>query len=266
LQNQKCVVLAGIEGRIALRDEPPGGWKKVRERAQKRAKTLAASAARKQEFGNVSSMFDGDLYGSDRRRRPAGVVQAASSWRKEEHRSAERDLSGVGRGGGLAGRSTAGPGASPAAFLKSDAQIGPRITRLNAVRVCNQPNEREETTMGNPFVHVELNTNDVNKAKLFYSKLFDWKLEDLDTPGDGYTLIKVGDGVGGGMMKQPVPGAPSNWVAYVGVDDIRAATQKAKSLGAKILMDSHEIPGMGWFSTIVDPTGATLNLWKPMAK
>jgi uncharacterized protein len=117
--------------------------------------------------------------------------------------------------------------------------------------------------MGNPFVHVELQSTDVNKAKSFYSKLFDWKLEDMDSEGGGYTVIKVGNGTGGGMMKQPVPGASSAWVAYVGVDDIKAATQKAKSLGAKILMDSHEIPGFGWFSTIVDPTGATLNLWKP---
>jgi len=120
--------------------------------------------------------------------------------------------------------------------------------------------------MGNPFVHVELNTNDLSKAKTFYSKLFDWKLEDLYMPGNGYTLIKVCEGTGGGMMKQPAPGAPSAWVAYVGVDDIKAATQKAKSLGAKIMMDSHEIPGIGWFSTIVDPTGAVLNLWKPVAK
>jgi uncharacterized protein len=123
--------------------------------------------------------------------------------------------------------------------------------------------EKGKQKMGNPFVHVELQSTDVNKAKSFYSKLFDWKLEDMDSEGGGYTVIKVGNGTGGGMMKQPVPGASSAWVAYVGVDDIKAATQKAKSLGAKILMDSHEIPGFGWFSTIVDPTGATLNLWKP---
>jgi predicted enzyme related to lactoylglutathione lyase len=30
--------------------------------------------------------------------------------------------------------------------------------------------------MANPFVHVELNTTDVGKAKTFYGKLFDWKL------------------------------------------------------------------------------------------
>ena len=34
--------------------------------------------------------------------------------------------------------------------------------------------------MSNPFVHVELNTTDVDKAKSFYSKLFDWELEDMD--------------------------------------------------------------------------------------
>ena len=117
--------------------------------------------------------------------------------------------------------------------------------------------------MGNPFVHVELNTTDLGKAKEFYRKLFDWKLED--TPmgeGSSYTLIDVGQGTGGGMMKHPMPGAPSAWLAYVAVDDIGAATQKAKSLGASIAKDVTEIPGIGWFSIIVDPTGATLALWK----
>ena len=33
--------------------------------------------------------------------------------------------------------------------------------------------------MANPFVHVELNTHDVGKAKEFYGSLFDWKLEDV---------------------------------------------------------------------------------------
>ena len=33
--------------------------------------------------------------------------------------------------------------------------------------------------MANPFVHVELNTTDVSRAKAFYGKLFDWKLEDV---------------------------------------------------------------------------------------
>ncbi len=119
--------------------------------------------------------------------------------------------------------------------------------------------------MANPFVHVELNTTDVDKAKAFYRKLFDWTLEDGPIAGMGgstYTMIKVGKGTGGGIMKHPMPGAPSTWLAYVEVDDIAASTNKAKSLGATIIQDVHEVPDAGWFSIIIDPTGAALGLWK----
>ena len=45
--------------------------------------------------------------------------------------------------------------------------------------------------MGNPFVHVELNTTDIGKAKTFYGQLFDWELEDVEMgPSGRYTLIK----------------------------------------------------------------------------
>jgi predicted enzyme related to lactoylglutathione lyase len=122
--------------------------------------------------------------------------------------------------------------------------------------------------MANPFVHVELATNDVAKAKTFYGKLFDWKLEDVPM-GDGagnYTLIGVGDGTAGGMMKNPMPNAPSMWMAYVLVDDIEASTKKAAALGGKVMKGVTEVMGMGWLSIIVDPTGAMLGLWKPKKK
>ena len=121
--------------------------------------------------------------------------------------------------------------------------------------------------MPNPFVHVELNTTDPIKAKGFYGKLFSWKLEDMPMgPGEVYTMVKPGSGTGGGIMKHPVPGAPSMWLAYVEVEDIKAATAKAKSLGADIKRDVTEVPGMGWFTIIADPTGATLGLWQTAKK
>jgi predicted enzyme related to lactoylglutathione lyase len=81
-----------------------------------------------------------------------------------------------------------------------------------------------------------------------------------------YTMINVGEGTGGGMMKQPVPGAPSGWLAYALVDDVRVATAKAQSLGAKVMRDVTEVPNAGSFSIIIDPTGAALGLWQPKAK
>jgi uncharacterized protein len=52
-------------------------------------------------------------------------------------------------------------------------------------------------------------------------------------------------------------------VPYVLVEDIGATTEKARSLGATILEDVTEIPDMGWFSMLLDPTGAAFALWKP---
>jgi len=120
--------------------------------------------------------------------------------------------------------------------------------------------------MANAFVHVELSTTDVSKAKAFYGKLFQWTLEDVPMEGGSYTLIKVGEGTGGGIMQQMVPGAPSAWLAYVEVDDIAAATKQAKSLGATVMRDVTEVMGAGWLSIIVDPTGAVLGLWKAAKK
>ncbi|MDO8458613.1 MAG: VOC family protein [Burkholderiaceae bacterium] len=116
--------------------------------------------------------------------------------------------------------------------------------------------------MANPFVHLELNTNDLGKAKTFYGELFNWKLEDMPMPQGTYTMINVGEGTGGGMMTHPMPGAPSMWLPYVLVDDVEASTQRAKKLGASVVKDATEVKDMGWFSIITDPTGAMLGLWK----
>jgi len=115
--------------------------------------------------------------------------------------------------------------------------------------------------MANPFVHVELHTQDTQKAKKFYTGLFDWTLEEV--PDMNYTIIRVGEGTGGGMMKSPMPDAMPQWVPYVLVDDVAAFTEKAKSLGARALSDITEVPDMGRFSMLVDPTGAAFALWEP---
>jgi uncharacterized protein len=118
--------------------------------------------------------------------------------------------------------------------------------------------------MANPFVHVELHTNDVARAKEFYSRLFNWELKDVPMPGGlSYTMIEVGTGTGGGITVNQAPGTPPHWLAYVGVDDVRASTRKAKELGAKVVADVMEVGEYGTMSVITDPSGAALALWQP---
>ncbi len=116
--------------------------------------------------------------------------------------------------------------------------------------------------MGNPFVHVELHTREPEKAEKFYKEMFDWTFEEvLDKD---YAIIKVGEGTGGGMMKCPMPPeARPQWVPYILVDDVAASTEKAKSLGARLLIDITKVPGVGSFSMFLDPTGAAFALWQP---
>ena len=122
--------------------------------------------------------------------------------------------------------------------------------------------------MSNAFVHVELQTNDLAKAKKFYGKLFAWKLEDVSMPqGYEYTMIKVGEGTGGGMLKSmALKDLPPHWLPYVGVDDVAASTMAAKRLGAEILMEVTEVGELGRMSVFKDPTGAVLALWQTTKK
>lgn len=117
--------------------------------------------------------------------------------------------------------------------------------------------------MSNPFVHVELHTGDLPKAKEFYSKLFDWKFDDVPIPGGmSYTMITVGEGTGGGMVTSQSPDVPPHWMAYVGVDDVKASTANAIKPGATVLQEVMEVGDYGLMSIITDPTGASIALWQ----
>lgn len=118
--------------------------------------------------------------------------------------------------------------------------------------------------MGNPFVHVELQTHALGQSKEFYRNLFDWKLEDfpMQDSKEPYVGVSVGEGTGGGMMTHPEPKAPTAWMPYVEVENVEDYTQKAEKLGAKLIREKTEVPEMGWFSIISDPGGAILGLWQ----
>lgn len=116
--------------------------------------------------------------------------------------------------------------------------------------------------MANPFVHMELNTPDLAAAKEFYGQLFGWTFQDAEVgPGMIYSLFRPDNGPGGGMMS--MPGVPHNWLSYVGVDDIHASTEKARTLGAKVIRDVTEVPGHGHMSILLDPTGVPIALFQP---
>ncbi len=115
------------------------------------------------------------------------------------------------------------------------------------------------------FCWNELMTRDIEAAKKFYSELIGWNPTDAGMPGMDYTLLKIGDKDAAGMMAMPdeVPKeVPSHWMAYITVDDVDAAAKKTTELGGTVIHGPQDIPTVGRFCIIQDPTGATVSLFK----
>lgn len=119
--------------------------------------------------------------------------------------------------------------------------------------------------MPNPFAHIELTTDDLKAAQKFYGKVFAWNLKEM--PGMNYTMIDVGGGTGGGMQLRPMPDAPTGWMPYVQVDDVKATVAKATKAGATVLLPYQEIGGnMGSLGVFKDPNGSVIGVWAAPAE
>lgn len=123
----------------------------------------------------------------------------------------------------------------------------------------------EVKTASGTFCWNELMTRDVAGASKFYTELLGWKAVDSGMPGMDYTLLKAGDKDAGGMMAMPpdVPQeVPSHWMAYIAVDDVDASAKKVVELGGEVFHGPQDIPNVGRFCIIKDPTGAVVSLIK----
>ena len=114
--------------------------------------------------------------------------------------------------------------------------------------------------MPNPFAHIELTTDNLKAAVKFYGKVFAWKLNEM--PGMNYTMIDVGGGTGGGMQLKPMPEAPTGWMPYVQVDDVKATVAKATKAGGTAVLPYQEIGEMGAIGVFADPNGAVIGVWE----
>jgi len=113
------------------------------------------------------------------------------------------------------------------------------------------------------FCWEELMTPDPEAAAKFYTGLFGYAVESIDMgPMGTYRLLKRRDRQTAGVMKPP-PGSPAHpyWLTYVAVQSVDAATKKAEDLGARVLAEPMDIPDIGRFSVIADPTGAAIGLF-----
>ena len=112
----------------------------------------------------------------------------------------------------------------------------------------------------------ELGTRDVEAARAFYAKVFDWRFEDREFDLGAYTTISAGGDPFGGLLDitERVPAEiPAHWLAYFAVDDADAAIARAKEGGGEIPAGPFEISEVGRIAVIKDPGGAFFAIIQP---
>jgi predicted enzyme related to lactoylglutathione lyase len=112
-----------------------------------------------------------------------------------------------------------------------------------------------------PVVHLELHTGDLARASAFFQDLCGWRAERIVAGDQSYTALELGGGFGGGGVVECDVHQPL-WVPYVEVGNVAAATDRARELGAAVLLEPREGP-VGRRSVVTTPSGGDLALWEP---
>ena len=114
-----------------------------------------------------------------------------------------------------------------------------------------------------PVVHLELHTGDLPQARALYAELCGWRPDWIETRAGSYLAVELGDRLGGGIVECDVP--RPRWLPYVEVSEIAEATDRARTLGASVLLEPREGPA-GWRSVVVTASGGELAFWQPKGR
>jgi predicted enzyme related to lactoylglutathione lyase len=114
--------------------------------------------------------------------------------------------------------------------------------------------------LSNPVVHLELHTGDLPRARAFYAEVCGWEAERIDVGCGSYLALELGRGLGGGIVECAT--ARPLWLPYVEVPEIAESTQRARRLGASVLLEPREGPA-GWRSVVAPPAGGEVAFWQP---
>jgi len=115
------------------------------------------------------------------------------------------------------------------------------------------------------IIHFDISADNMERAKNFYEKIFDWKFQLLPGPAN-YYLIETKDlqgqkGIGGGMSKRenPQQAGINNFIGVASLDD---SLKKVSDLGGKIIQPKMEVPGWGWLALCLDTENNPVGLFQ----
>jgi predicted enzyme related to lactoylglutathione lyase len=109
------------------------------------------------------------------------------------------------------------------------------------------------------LVHLELHTHDLDAATAFYAALLGWRTETIASPWGTYHAVRLAEGLDGGVVE--CGARTAGWLPYAEVGEIESATERARELGASVLLEPREGPA-GWRAVLASTAGGEIALWQ----
>ena len=115
--------------------------------------------------------------------------------------------------------------------------------------------------MSGKLVWLDLTMPDAETVRDFHADVVGWKPEGVDMGGyEDFTIVRgeTGEAVAGICFNRGTNAEiPVGWIPYFEVDDLDAALERARALGAEVVSGPR-----GGFCMIRDPAGAVAALYR----
>jgi predicted enzyme related to lactoylglutathione lyase len=114
------------------------------------------------------------------------------------------------------------------------------------------------TRLPGKFVWVDLLTPDVERAEVFYSKLFGWTFRKVGSGDSAYTLALLDEEPIAGILRVPVKTGErkqARWIGYISVPDVSQAQRQVLGQGGKVLVSPRSVPRRGDLAVFADREG-----------
>lgn len=118
--------------------------------------------------------------------------------------------------------------------------------------------QSQATAQSSQLVFFELTVTDLARAKTFYGHIFGWTFSD--SPSPDFVSIK-GAGVPGGILRDLNKKAVAGDVKiFFAVEDISATLERAKQLGAEVLLGETRVSPARTLAEFRDPDGNVIGI------
>jgi predicted enzyme related to lactoylglutathione lyase len=117
------------------------------------------------------------------------------------------------------------------------------------------------------FCWVDLSTLDLERARRFYTSVFDWETVEVET-GDAppYLMFTQDDKIVAGLSELDddlkKQGIPATWNHYVAVENADETAERVEELGGSMVVPVMQVLSAGRLGFLTDPTGAALGIWE----